>query len=115
MKTALVVFASFCLVLTLSVPIQAQQSAVTTYAPAMATPTVRARAAENAKPQYILNTLRLINQGEPRGCSASNWDCMTNLCKADLGTTAWRGWAGCWTQESAYICYFECSIWKDTD
>jgi len=59
--------------------------------------------------RYLFTTLRVVNNGNPRGCSYSNWDCMTNLCKSDLqDNSAWRGWAGCWRDGNNYICYFEC-------
>jgi hypothetical protein len=57
---------------------------------------------------YINDTLRVINDGAPRGCGYSDWNCMTNLCKADLGSAAWRGWAGCYRSGGVWICYFEC-------
>lgn len=58
--------------------------------------------------RYIYTSLRVITSAASRGCGVSNWNCMTNLCKADLGQSAWRGWAGCWRDNSKYICYFEC-------
>lgn len=58
--------------------------------------------------RYLYTTLRVINNGSSRGCGYANWNCMTNLCKSDLGdSSAWRGWAGCWRHD-AWICYFEC-------
>jgi hypothetical protein len=57
---------------------------------------------------YINDTLRVINDGAPRGCGYSDWNCMTNLCKADLGSPAWRGWAGCYRSGGTWICFFEC-------
>lgn len=65
--------------------------------------------AATAASRYLFTTLRVVNNGNPRGCSYANWGCMTNLCKSDLhDNTAWRGWAGCWKSGSNYICYFEC-------
>ena len=58
---------------------------------------------------YIYNTLRVIHQSASRGCSSGDWSCMTNLCKADLGPDAWRGWSGCDNHDEGYICFFECS------
>lgn len=58
--------------------------------------------------RYLYSTLRVISGSAPRGCGASDWACMTALCKADLGSDAWRGWAGCWRDGSSYQCYFEC-------
>jgi hypothetical protein len=59
--------------------------------------------------KYLFTSLRVVNNGNPRGCSYANWDCMTNLCKSDLqDNAAWRGWAGCWRDGNNYICYFEC-------
>jgi vibriolysin len=59
--------------------------------------------------KYLYKSLRVINNGNPRGCSYSNWNCMAQLCKSDLqDQNAWRGWAGCWQKGSNYICYFEC-------
>ncbi|MEW7009284.1 hypothetical protein [Lentilitoribacter sp. EG35] len=66
-------------------------------------------AATAAAKRYIYTTLRVISNGNTRGCSSGNWNCMTRLCKADLRTqSAWRGWAGCWKKGSKFICYFEC-------
>lgn len=65
------------------------------------------------KQRYLYTTLRIIADGAPRGCSASDWTCMTNLCKADLGQSAWRGWAGCWKDGSKFICNFECGQVRD--
>lgn len=60
--------------------------------------------------RYIHNTLRVITSSAPRGCSIADWNCMKNICKADLGPTAWRGWAGCDPNaNNEFICYFECS------
>jgi vibriolysin len=58
--------------------------------------------------QYLYTTLRVITNGSSRGCSYANWTCMTNLCTSDLGSPAWRGWAGCWRDGDNYQCYFEC-------
>ena len=63
--------------------------------------------------RYQYTTLRVVNSGAPRGCGYSDWNCMTNLCKADLGSTAWRGWAGCWSSDGNWICYFDCEQVKD--
>jgi hypothetical protein len=59
--------------------------------------------------QYIYNSLRVITKNAPRGCNSADWQCMTNLCKADLGQSAWRGWAGCDSDNNDFICFFECS------
>ncbi len=67
-----------------------------------------AEAAPLAGDRYFYTSLRVITSASSRGCGVSNWNCMTNLCKADLGQSAWRGWAGCWRDNSKYICYFEC-------
>jgi hypothetical protein len=63
--------------------------------------------------RYLYTTLRVITNGSSRGCSYANWTCMTNLCTSDLGSSAWRGWAGCWRDGSNYICYFECGQQRD--
>jgi bacterial leucyl aminopeptidase len=63
---------------------------------------------EPEKTAYIFTTLRSITQSNTRGCSYANWTCMTNLCTSDLGSSAWRGWAGCWRSGDNYQCYFEC-------
>ncbi len=62
--------------------------------------------------RYLYTTLRVVSKSANRGCGYANWNCMTNLCKKDLGTTAWRGWAGCWKKDS-WICYFECGQRRD--
>ena len=60
--------------------------------------------------RYIYNSLRVVSDSNPRGCAYGGWDCMAQLCKADLkDQSAWRGWGGCWRDGNAYICYFECS------
>lgn len=59
--------------------------------------------------RYLYTTLRIISSSASRGCGVYNWNCMTNLCKADLNSqSAWRGWAGCWKEGSSYTCNFEC-------
>jgi Zn-dependent metalloprotease len=59
--------------------------------------------------RYIYTTLRVISSSASRGCSSSDWSCMTRICKADLrDQSAWRGWAGCWKEGSSYTCNFEC-------
>ncbi|MEX0320027.1 MAG: M20/M25/M40 family metallo-hydrolase [Ruegeria sp.] len=58
--------------------------------------------------RYIYTTLRAISSSASRGCRASDWACMTKLCKQDLGASAWRGWAGCWQEDSRFTCSFEC-------
>src|SRR5689334_16951736 len=63
---------------------------------------------------YIYSTLRVIRQSASRGCGSGDWSCMTNLCKADLGPDAWRGWSGCDNQGDGYICFFECSQVRKT-
>jgi hypothetical protein len=57
---------------------------------------------------YLYTTLRVVSSGGPRGCSYGNWDCMTSLCRADIGASAWRGWAGCQKIGSSWLCLFEC-------
>jgi hypothetical protein len=64
--------------------------------------------ASAAGSNYLYSTLRVVNNGNPRGCGYADWNCLSNLCRADLGSTAWRGWAGCWRDGNNYICYFEC-------
>jgi Zn-dependent metalloprotease len=65
--------------------------------------------AAQVKNKYLRTTLRVINDGNPRGCAYGDWNCMTRICKADLADqSAWRGWAGCWRKGNNFICYFEC-------
>jgi len=65
--------------------------------------------------RYIYDSLRVITKAGSRGCGSGEWNCMTNLCKGDLGASAWRGWAGCRNKSDGdYICLFECSTVKDT-
>lgn len=60
--------------------------------------------------QFSYNTLRVIGSGADRGCAMGDGNCMANICKADLGPTAWRGWGGCAPlQGGTWICHFECS------
>jgi hypothetical protein len=63
--------------------------------------------------RYQYTTLRVVNTSAPRGCGYADWNCMTNLCRSDLGSTAWRGWAGCWRSDGNWICYFDCEQVKD--
>jgi vibriolysin len=63
---------------------------------------------------YIYDTLRVIANGNPRGCNVNDYNCMTNICKGDLGASAWRGWGGCYAKGSVFLCNFECSIVKQT-
>lgn len=65
------------------------------------------------KKRYLYTSLRIISSSASRGCGVNDWNCMTNLCKADLGQSAWRGWAGCWKSGSGYTCNFECGQVKD--
>jgi hypothetical protein len=59
--------------------------------------------------KYLFTTLRVVNNGNSRGCNYADWNCMANLCKSDLqDNAAWRGWGGCWREGNNYICYFEC-------
>ena len=57
--------------------------------------------------RYIYTTLRVTTDGAPRGCGYADWNCMANLCKAELGSASWRGWAGCFRRD-AWLCLFEC-------
>jgi hypothetical protein len=41
--------------------------------------------------RYLYTTLRVVNASGTRGCGYADWNCMTNLCKTDLGSAAWRG------------------------
>ncbi len=63
--------------------------------------------------RYLYTTLRIVSSSASRGCGVNDWNCMTKLCKADLGQSAWRGWAGCWRSNSNYTCNFECGQVKD--
>ena len=72
-----------------------------------------AKAADSPAPpkanRYKYTTMRVIGSGSSRGCSVSDWSCMSRLCKADLNDqAAWRGWAGCWRDGSKFQCMFEC-------
>jgi hypothetical protein len=80
-----------------------------TVAPAEEPPGAAAAIPGLAGNRYLYTTLRVITSGNPRGCGHADWACMANLCKTDLqDTSAWRGWAGCWREDSNYICYFDC-------
>lgn len=86
-----------------------EQGGTVTIAPSEEMPAGAAEATATAVPRYLYTTLRVITNGASRGCASGNWNCMTNLCKADLQSqSAWRGWAGCWKKNNSYICYFEC-------
>jgi hypothetical protein len=90
---------------------QAGEGGATTIAPPAVVPDLDAASADASAvgSNYIYNTLRVISNGGTRGCGSSDWTCMANLCKSDLGSSAWRGWAGCWKEGGNFICYFECS------
>ncbi|MEX0320026.1 MAG: M4 family metallopeptidase [Ruegeria sp.] len=62
------------------------------------------------KDSYLFTTLRIISDSGPRGCGYSDWNCMTRLCRTDLGNSAWRGWAGCYRDGSVFQCMFECGM-----
>jgi hypothetical protein len=67
--------------------------------------------AEFGKGQYLLTLYHVIGQGSPQGCSNAGWDCMTNLCKSELGPTSGRSDAGCWSQGDSWQCTFSCEIY----
>jgi photosystem II stability/assembly factor-like uncharacterized protein len=69
---------------------------------------------EVLKRHYIYTTLRVTNSGSTRGCGYANWSCMTGLCRSDLGSSAWRGWAGCHKSGSSWLCVFECGMVRET-
>jgi hypothetical protein len=83
---------------------QAGEGGATTIAPPTAVPDIDAMSADASAvgSNYIYNTLRAISNGGTRGCSSGDWNCMTNLCKADLGSNSWK-------EGGNFICYFECS------
>ena len=86
-----------------------QQGGTVTIAPSEENPAGTMEANTAATPRYLYTTLRVVTSGASRGCASGDWNCMTNLCKADLQSqSAWRGWAGCWKKGNDYICYFEC-------
>ncbi|MDD9923736.1 MAG: hypothetical protein OXQ92_15875 [Boseongicola sp.] len=63
--------------------------------------------------KYVYTTLRNITKSNARGCAVNDWACMSRLCKQDLGSNAWRGWAGCNPHNNDFICYFECALVRD--
>jgi hypothetical protein len=77
-------------------------------------PLAKPATATVGKPQYIRTDFRVVGQDLPQGCSYANWTCLDNLCKASLGTNAWRGDAGCWQQGANWFCHFGCSAWMET-
>lgn len=86
-----------------------EQGGTVTIAPSEEMPEGSMEAGASAAPRYLYTTLRVVTNGASRGCASGDWNCMTNLCKADLQSqSAWRGWAGCWKKGNDYICYFEC-------
>ncbi len=108
------------LIIFLGEPVSLQAQVISGGAPAATTastpgekPAVRPAAA--GKPFYIYDTLRVINDTNPKGCSSGNWTCMANLCKTEVGAASWRGDAGCWSQGAKFICYFECGIWREVN
>lgn len=60
------------------------------------------------KDRYLYTTLRIISSAAPRGCGNNDWSCMTRLCKSDLGSSAWRGWSGCYRDGDNFQCLYEC-------
>ena len=67
--------------------------------------------AEFGKGQYLLTLYHVIGQDSPQGCSNAGWDCMTNLCKSELGPASGRSDAGCWSQGDSWQCTFSCEIY----
>ena len=63
------------------------------------------------KGQYLLSLHRVIGHDNPQGCTNGGWDCMTNLCKAELGPASGRSDAGCWSQGYQWQCTFACVIY----
>jgi hypothetical protein len=45
---------------------------------------------ELGKGQYLLTIPHVIGHDNPHGCANAGWDCMTNLCKAELGPASGR-------------------------
>jgi hypothetical protein len=66
---------------------------------------------ELGKGQYLLTIPHVIGHDNPRGCTNAGWDCMTNLCKAELGPASGRSDAGCWSQGDLWQCTFACQIY----
>jgi Zn-dependent metalloprotease len=66
-----------------------------------------------ARRKYLYTSLRIITKTSARGCPVNDWTCMSNLCKADLGQSAWRGWAGCDQNNDDFICMFECDAIRE--
>jgi len=58
--------------------------------------------------KYLYSTLRVISHQNPRGCAVDDANCMVDLCRRDLGPSAWKGWGGCWREGAAFQCNFEC-------
>ena len=67
--------------------------------------------AEFGKGQYVLTVYHVIGQDNPHGCTNAAWDCMTNLCKTELGPASGRSEAGCSSQGSQWQCTFTCTIY----
>jgi bacterial leucyl aminopeptidase len=63
--------------------------------------------------RYLYTTLRIISDQAPRGCRSGDWTCMSQLCRQDLGASAWRGWAGCWAEGAKFQCNFECGAARE--
>jgi hypothetical protein len=68
-------------------------------------------AAALGKGQYLLTIYHVIGHDNPQGCTNAAWDCMTNLCKAELGPASGRSDAGCWSQGDLWQCTFSCEIY----
>jgi hypothetical protein len=63
------------------------------------------------KGQYLLSLYHVIGQDNPQGCTNAGWDCMTNLCRTELGPASGRSEAGCWSQGEGWQCTFTCVIY----
>lgn len=94
-----------------SIPAHAQEAKSS--ASAGMTPLAKPQNLVAGKPQYIHTEFRVVGQDLPQGCSYANWTCLENICKASLGTNAWRGDAGCWAQGSNWFCHFACYAWTE--
>jgi hypothetical protein len=115
MRVAVIIVAICFAVFGLAIQVSAQQAPTVTIAPTNPALAPPKRAATDPA-MYHYNTMRIITKDSVPACARGDWDCMTNLCKTELGPLAGRNNAGCWSVEGGnFMCIFECTIWRPTN
>ena len=76
-------------------------------------PTKPLKALTAGKPLYLQTQWKVAGQDSTQGCSYGNWQCLENVCKAQMGQNASRGDAGCWQQGNQWFCHWACYLWAE--